>query len=236
MNRRERLAAERETLGLFVSGHPLEEFADAVRVHTRGTLAQIADLAANGQISDRDEVSLAGMVSSVAFKTNQKGEPWAILQVEDVTSKLEVLLMAGLFNSNTKQRSRPFETYRHLCLPDSLLRITGELKIETVTSNDEEEEDRTVLKVFATSLEDLQIFQGKGFSGALVRLPKGQCPPNLFLLLKQYQGDLPVQFEYRSVEGLSARVKAGNEIRLRFDADLAEKLAKETGCGLSWTY
>ena len=55
-------------------------------------------------------------------------------------------------------------------------------------------------------------------------------------MLKQYQGDLPVQFEYRSVEGLSARVKAGNEIRLRFDADLAEKVAKETGCGLSWTY
>ena len=236
MNRRERLAAERETLGLYVSGHPLEEFADAVRVHTRGTIAQIAELAVGGQVQDRDEVIVAGMVSNVTFKTNQKGEPWAILQIEDVTSKMEVLLMAGLFNSHTKLRSRPFQTYRHLCLPDALLRITGELKIETITSNDEDEEDRTVLKVFATSIEDLEIFQGKGFSGAVVRLPPGQCPPNIWPLLMQYKGDLPVQFEYRSMEGFCARVKAGSEIRLRFDADLAEKLAKETGCGLSWTY
>ena len=240
MTRRERLAAERETLGLFVSGHPLEEFADAVRVHTRGTMAQIAELAASGQIHDRDEVSLAGLISNVTFKTNQKGQPWAILQVEDVTSKMEVLLMAGLFNSITKQRSRPFDTYRHLCLPDALVRITGELKIETVTATsnggDEEEEDRTVLKVFATSLENLEVFQGKGFNGAVVRLPQGQCPPNLWPLLKQYKGDLPVQFEYHSLEGLRARVKAGNDLRLRFDANLAEKLAKETGCGLSWLY
>ncbi len=187
-------------------------------------------------MQDRDEVIVAGMVSNVTFKTNQKGEPWGILQIEDVTSKLEVLLMAGLFNSQTKLRSRPFETFRHLCLPDALLRITGELKIETITSNDEDEEDRTVLKVFATSLEDLETFQGKGFSGAVVRLPPGQCPPNIWPLLKQYKGDLPVQFEYRSHEGLVARVKAGSEIRLRFDADLAEKLAKEAGCALSWTY
>ncbi|MDE3246788.1 MAG: hypothetical protein KGN80_11935, partial [Acidobacteriota bacterium] len=79
-------------------------------------------------------------------------------------------------------------------------------------------------------------FQGKGFSGAVVRLPTGQCPSALWPMLKQYNGDLPVQFEYRSQEGLVARVKAGSEIRLRFDADLAEKLAKETGCALSWTY
>ena len=236
MNRRERLAAERETLGLFVSGHPLEEFADAVRVHTRGTIAQIAELAVGGQVQDRDEVVVAGMVSNVTFKTNQKGEPWAILQIEDVTSKMEVLLMASLFNSHSKLRSRPFVAYRHLCLPDALLRITGELKIETITSNDEDEEDRTVLKVFATSLEDLESFQGKGFSGAVVRLPPSQCPPNLWPLLNQYKGDLPVQFEYRSTGGLVARVKAGSDIRLRFDADLAEKMAKETGCGLSWTY
>ena len=52
----------------------------------------------------------------------------------------------------------------------------------------------------------------------------------------QYKGDLPVQFEYHSMEGFCARVKAGSGIRLRFDADLAEKLVKETGCGLSWTY
>jgi DNA polymerase-3 subunit alpha len=45
-----------------------------------------------------------------------------------------------------------------------------------------------------------------------------------------------VTFEYRSKEGLVARVRAGRDLRLKHDPDLAEKLAKEAGCTLTWTY
>ena len=74
-DRKTRLAAEREVLGLFVSGHPLEEFTDAIQVHTHGTLAKILEDVASGRLRDRNEVTLGAMVTSVAFKTNQKGEP-----------------------------------------------------------------------------------------------------------------------------------------------------------------
>ena len=69
-----------------------------------------------------------------------------------------------------------------------------------------------------------------------VRLPMGECPPRLATILADHRGELPVTFEYRSKEGLVARVKAGHELRLKHDPDLAEKLARETGCSLSWTY
>jgi DNA polymerase-3 subunit alpha len=123
-----------------------------------------------------------------------------------------------------------------------MLRITGELRVETIQANGssgtegEEEEEQTVVKIFATMLEPLEHFQGLGFTGALVRLPMGECPPRMASLLKDHKGELPVTFEYRSKEGLVARVKAGSELRLRHNPDLAEKLAKETGCSLSWTY
>ena len=100
----------------------------------------------------------------------------------------------------------------------------------------EEEEEQTVVKVFATMLEPLEGFQGHGFTGALVRLPPGECPPRMAALLADHKGDLPVTFEYRSKEGLVARVRAGHDLRLKHDPDLAEKLARETGCSLSWTY
>jgi DNA polymerase-3 subunit alpha len=93
-----------------------------------------------------------------------------------------------------------------------------------------------VVKVFATLLEPLESFQGMGFTGALVRLPPGECPPRMTAILAEHRGDLPVTFEYRSREGLLARVRAGHELRLKHDPDLAEKLARETGCALSWTY
>ncbi|GLH68183.1 DNA polymerase III subunit alpha [Geothrix edaphica] len=243
-DRKTRLAAEREVLGLFVSGHPLEEFADAIQVHTHGTLAKILEDVASGRLRDRNEVTLGAMVSTVAFKTNQKGEPWAILQVEDLAGKMEVLLMASKWDPVTKRKDalRPFDRYRHLAVPEAMLRITGELRVETLQANGngngegEEEEEQTVVKVFATLLEPLESFQGQGFSGALVRLPVGECPPRLETLLKEHPGDLPVTFEYRSKEGLVARVRAGRDLRLRHDPDLAEKLAKDTGCTLTWTY
>ena len=47
---------------------------------------------------------------------------------------------------------------------------------------------------------------------------------------------LPVTFEYRSKEGLVARVRAGHGLRLKYDEGLKEKMAKETGCALTWTY
>lgn len=239
-SRKERLKAERETLGLYVSGHPLEEYVDALKVHTVGSITALREQVAAGRVKDRDEVALGLMVSNVTFKTNQKGEPWAILALEDLTDKIEGLLMASRFDPQTKQRSRPFEVNRHLAQADGLLRVTGELRVESANGNGageaEEDEDQTVLKLFVTSLEPLEDFQGRGFTGALVRLPVGEMPPRLLPLLKAYAGPLPVTFEYRSKEGITARVKPGPEWRLRFDPDLADKLAKETGCGLSWNY
>jgi DNA polymerase-3 subunit alpha len=154
---------------------------------------------------------------------------------------MEVLLMASKWDPNTKKAGRrPFTDYGHLALPEAMLRIKGELRVETLQSNGnadtEDEEEQTVVKVFATQLEPLSDFQGRGFTGALVRLPAGECPPRMATLLAEHRGDLPLIFEYHSKEGLVARVRAARELGLKHDPDLAEKLAKETGCALTWTY
>ena len=241
-SRKDRLRYERESLGLYVSGHPLEEFKDALTVHTVGSIAALKEAAAAGRYRDRDEVTLGAMVTNVTFKTNAKGEPWAILYLEDLTDKVEALLMAGNFNPVSKKRGRPFETFRHLALTDALLRVTGELKIETSGSGngngggEDEEEEQTTIKLFVTGLESLEDFQGKGFSGALVRLPRGEFPPRLVPLLRLYRGNLPLQLEYQHSTGLQARVRAGADLSVRFDPDLADKVALEAGCALSWTY
>jgi len=93
-----------------------------------------------------------------------------------------------------------------------------------------------VLKLFVAAMEPLEDFQGRGFTGAVVKLPAGEYPGNLLPILRLHHGNLPLTFEYRSKDGVIAKVKPSNELKLRFDPDLAEKLAKETGCGLSWIY
>ena len=58
----------------------------------------------------------------------------------------------------------------------------------------------------------------------------------LLPLLRQFQGHLPLQLEFQGQDGTVARVKAGPELGVRFDPDLAEKVFKEAACGRSWTY
>jgi len=240
MSRKERLNCEREALGLYVSGHPMEEFVDAVKVHTDGSIAAIREGVAAGRIKDKQEISIGAMVSNVAFKTNQKGEPWAILVLEDLTDKIEALVYSNRFDPATRKRSPVFELYRDRLMPDALLRVTGELRIETITLNGGSEEDgedeQTVLKLSVISIQGLEDFQGRGFTGALVRLPVGEYPRQLLPMLRLHHGSLPLSFEYRSRDGIVARVKAPAELDLRFDPDLADRIARDAGCALTWTY
>jgi DNA polymerase-3 subunit alpha len=238
MNRRERLQAEKETLGLYVSGHPLDDFIDALKVHTEGGIAKLQAAVADGLKADGDEVCLGVMVAGAQFKTTAKGDQMAILQVEDTTGKMEMLLLPNHFNRTTKKKARPFAEFSGFVQQDRLLRVVGELKVEKVTrqGGEDEDEEQDQLKVFITRIEDLETYQGQGFSGAVIKLPTGECPPDLFKLLAQHKGPLPVYFDFRSKEGLVARVKAGPEWGLKHDPALADKMAQAVGCGLSWMY
>jgi DNA polymerase III subunit alpha len=81
------LAQEREMLGLYVSGHPLD---GAERVLQRNRDTSIADLHASGRTEG--EVQVAGIIVSVDRRINKKsGSPWAIVTIEDLDASVELL-------------------------------------------------------------------------------------------------------------------------------------------------
>ncbi|MGB7982658.1 MAG: DNA polymerase III subunit alpha [Candidatus Nanopelagicales bacterium] len=88
------LAYEREMLGLYVSDHPLFGLE-----HVLATLAEmpIAALASDERV-DGQMVSVAGLVTSVQRKvTKAKGEPWAIVTLEDLAGSVEVMCFPTLY-------------------------------------------------------------------------------------------------------------------------------------------
>ena len=84
--RKQMLGYEREMLGLYVSAHPLDGTERILRKHAPRAIAQIIDDAPK-----EGEIVLAGMISSVDRRVNKKGEPWAIVVVEDLDASMEVL-------------------------------------------------------------------------------------------------------------------------------------------------
>ncbi|WP_433557849.1 DNA polymerase III subunit alpha [Pseudonocardia xinjiangensis] len=84
--RKQMLAYEREMLGLYVSAHPLDGTERILRKHAPRPIAAILD-----DPPKEGEVAIAGMIVSVDRRVNKKGEPWAIVTIEDLDAAIEVL-------------------------------------------------------------------------------------------------------------------------------------------------
>jgi DNA polymerase III subunit alpha len=87
------LAMEREMLGLYVSGHPLNGVEHILTNQSDTSIATILE----GSVSDGAQVVIGGILSNVARRVNRSGEPWATAQLEDLNGGIEVLFFPKSF-------------------------------------------------------------------------------------------------------------------------------------------
>ncbi len=90
----DRLAHEKELLGFYVTGHPLDKFRGVIDSDRYQRLGLIEDL----QIENpRDRFPFAGMVRSLEAKTTKTGKPFGVLILEDFTGSAEIMLWGETF-------------------------------------------------------------------------------------------------------------------------------------------
>jgi len=82
-----RLALEREMLGLYVSGHPLNGVEHVLAAQADTNIPAILE----GVVKDGTQVTIGGILASVTRRVNKNGEPWASAQLEDLVGGIEVL-------------------------------------------------------------------------------------------------------------------------------------------------
>jgi DNA polymerase-3 subunit alpha len=100
----ELLRLEKETLGLYVSEHPLEAVRAQLRRRTDATLSELE------RRRDGEVVTVAGIVSALKQLTTKKGEPMVFMRLDDVLGSAEVVV----FNS-------VYAEARELLVPDAVL-------------------------------------------------------------------------------------------------------------------
>ncbi len=82
----EKLRHERETLGFFITGHPLDKYA----ARLFGVVSLTTDSLKNRQHQER--VKLAGVIHSLKLKNNKKGDRYATFNLEDKDGIVEVIV------------------------------------------------------------------------------------------------------------------------------------------------
>ncbi|MGN6722828.1 MAG: DNA polymerase III subunit alpha [Marmoricola sp.] len=170
------LAHERDMLGLYVSDHPL--------LGLENLLATIADttigaLLADEDRKDGDTVTIAGLVTAVQRKLTKRGDPWALVTIEDLEGAVDVLMFPKAYT-----------------LAAGLLRDDAVLSIKGRISKSKEQLELHGLEV---SAPDLRSAEG---GPVQISLPSTRCTPavveQLSEVLRSHPGTTEVRLLLRS--------------------------------------
>ena len=89
----ERLKHEKEQLGFYVSGHPLEEYSDIIENYTSASTQTLVEHRIDS------EVDVAGMITDVKNITTKKGAPMAVIGLEDLEGAIEVVIFPEAYKT-----------------------------------------------------------------------------------------------------------------------------------------
>jgi len=90
-----KLALEREMLGLYVSGHPLNGIAHLLAAQVDTQIPAILE----GDVASDTQVRVGGILASVNRRVNKNGLPWASAQLEDLTGGIEVMFFPQTYSA-----------------------------------------------------------------------------------------------------------------------------------------
>ncbi|QJR81785.1 DNA polymerase III subunit alpha [Alteromonas pelagimontana] len=119
------LDGEKETLGLYLTGHPINQYAEELRHYTDGRLV---DLRPTG----KDQMATAvGLVLGVRVMTNKRGRRWAIVTLDDKSARMDVRFFPEMY-----------EQFESILESDRILLIKGQVSFDdfsggnTITARD----------------------------------------------------------------------------------------------------
>ena len=204
----ERLAKEKEVLGFFISGHPLERFREEVELFGTRTTATL------GTWSEH-QVSVAAVVTGVKRQISKKtGKEYARLVVEDFHGTAEAIVFP-----------EAWAKLNAVILPDSALLLTGGF-----SERDRGEDQAPFIVESARPLEELKS------SGALALTLRWKAPtgPNpgavkeIAALCSAHPGPSPVYIEWSDGNGEAVRLRS-RRLRVAAEDDLVRALRSLLG-------
>ncbi len=209
-NDHEKLSYEKELLGFYVSGHPLDAYADVFAAKNYRSIASL------GELDDRAQFKIAGAIVEVEKKfTKKEGKPFAIVWLEDLMDTLEVVVWNEVYLkvSDILVPGRVVELKATLDRRDEMLRATA-VEIKPVAAGRPNGgTERSEGKVSAIRLR---------FSSATT----GDELRQVRNILASAPGRHPVQLLFDRDDGNSLRLDAGTEFGVDLTPNLVEKLSR----------
>ncbi|CAN5467799.1 DNA polymerase III subunit alpha [soil metagenome] len=214
----ETLSYEKELLGFYVTGHPLDAYAGAIAAGKYRTVASLVELA------DRATFRIAGSIVQVDKKfTKKEGKPFGVVFVEDVTGMLEVVIWNEVFVkvADTLAPGRVIALQGTLDKRDETVRATAQ-KVKVL------ERGAAASAQPGTSVAREEPHTGKSQPVVLRFSPAASSSDlkEVRQILARSPGATGVQLLFERSTGELLRLEAGADLRVSLTPHLTEQLAR----------
>jgi DNA polymerase-3 subunit alpha len=173
------LALEKEALGFFISGHPLDAYRDRIRELATATTVTIRDF------PDKSPVNMCGHVMAIKEVNTRKGERMAFATLEDLHGSIELVCFP-----------EAYQKYRELIKSEKALWVEGTLNKEDSGQTDENGEKEIACKIILRSMETLDDACSRKICGLAIELDGSVTGPEKMEAIKDtikfYSGSYPV--------------------------------------------
>jgi len=204
----ERLAFEKESLGFFISGHPLERFRAELAQWTNATTGSLAQQAANG------EVTVGGLVTALRLIKTKKGDRMASFMLEDLEGSVETLVFPEAYK---KAGARLADD--QVVLVKARAEVQDDAKVRLLASD-------------VLPLEQAKLAEARHVT---IRVPLGAWDrgkgERLRDILGSHRGDCPVTLEIVRPGSWSAALAPSAYYRVRPDSVLRDEIEALLGPG-----
>ena len=206
--KKDKLAFEREMLGLYVSDHPLSGMERVLQRLGEDEIIHLSD--PEGKPGDAP-VRIAGLITGVTTKISKKGEPWAIVRLEDMTGSIDVIFWPSTYKN-----------VEGLLENDRIITVSGKLRREEETAS-VTAQDMSVPDILS-QLDHLDQVD--------LLLPAQRCTRETMTafdtLIRRFPGDAPIRLHILE-EGEAAVLELGADHKVNAGADFLEELRDMLG-------
>ena len=207
----ERLAHEKELLGFYVTGHPLDKFRSVIDSNKYRRLGLIDDLDLS---NPRERFPFAGMVRSLDAKMTKTGKPFGVLILEDFTGSCEIMLWGETF---VPARDAG------LLDPGKIIRLKGNIQVDDRTGG------RRITGYELSELKPKRVAANHKGPLELMLWTTRHSERDLIeikLALANHPGATPVLLHFQNSAGRRVTVAAGESFNIKRTEELEESLGR----------
>jgi len=199
---KKRLSFEKESLGFYITGHPLDKFEDMLNRLTN------ADTLSLKEKNDGQTVRIGGIVRNIKMIKDRKGETMAFVTTEDMHGTVETTIFSSLYAE-----------VRDILSDDSAILIEGELQ----------KSDENSVKILANVIRSMSKIEELPAESIHIRLDVTKTDRDALIrlheIIRKYPGTCPGYIHLLNPSSAEITVALSDELKVKADAELNREIS-----------